>query len=277
MLRSAAMNVSDADSAAAPSALPSVTLAGVRLHAIDEAQCIAHILGELASGRGGVVATANLDHVRRLQQPGPFRDAYAAADVVTVDGMPVVWACRIQGTPVPGRVAGSDLMRSLPAAAAAAGRSVFLLGGDPGAGAAAAARLCAASPALRVAGIECPPVGFEKDAAHFAALRTRLQAAAPDLVFVALGSPKQEFVIRDLRAALPRAWWLGVGISFSFVAGDVKRAPRWLQRLGLEWLHRLIQEPRRLARRYLVDGLPFAAALFARAAWTRLRGQGGRP
>lgn len=277
MLRSAAMNVSDADSAAAPSALPSVTLAGVRLHAIDEAQCIAHILGEIASGRGGVVATANLDHVRRLQQPGPFRDAYAAADVVTVDGMPVVWACRIQGTPVPGRVAGSDLMRSLPAAAAAAGRSVFLLGGDPGAGAAAAARLCAASPALRVAGIECPPVGFEKDAAHFAALRTRLQAAAPDLVFVALGSPKQEFVIRDLRAALPRAWWLGVGISFSFVAGDVKRAPRWLQRLGLEWLHRLVQEPRRLARRYLVDGLPFAAALFARAAWTRLRGQGGRP
>jgi N-acetylglucosaminyldiphosphoundecaprenol N-acetyl-beta-D-mannosaminyltransferase len=274
MLRGAVTTVSAAASAAAAPALPSVTLAGVRLHAIDEAQCIAHVLGELAAGRGGVVVTANLDHVRRLQQPGPFRDVYAAADVVTVDGMPVVWACRIQGTPVKGRVAGSDLMRSLPAAAAAAGRSVYLLGGDPGAGEAAAAALRAASPALRVAGVECPPFGFEKDAAYTTALRARLQAAAPDVVFIALGSPKQEFVIRDLRAALPAAWWLGVGISFSFVAGDVQRAPRWLQRLGLEWLHRLVQEPRRLARRYLVDGLPFAAALFARALWTRLRGAG---
>lgn len=262
--------------AAAPSKLPSVTLAGVRLHAIDEAQCIAHLLGELTAGRGGVVVTANLDHVRRLQQPGPFRDVYADADVVTVDGMPVVWACRLQGTPVKGRVAGSDLMRSLPAAAAAAGRSVYLLGGDPGAGEAAAARLCAASPALRIAGIECPPFGFDKDAAAMAALRARLAAARPDIVFVALGSPKQEFVIRDLRAALPAAWWLGVGISFSFVAGDVQRAPRWLQRLGLEWLHRLLQEPRRLARRYLVDGLPFAAVLFAKALWARATGRARR-
>jgi N-acetylglucosaminyldiphosphoundecaprenol N-acetyl-beta-D-mannosaminyltransferase len=275
MLPSAAMTVSAAASAAASPPLPSVTLAGVRLHAIDEAQCIAHILGELAAGRGGVVVTANLDHVRRLQQPGPFRDVYATADVVTVDGMPVVWACSIQGTPVKGRVAGSDLMRSLPAAAAAAGRSVYLLGGDPGAGEAAAAALRAASPGLRVAGVECPPFGFEKDVAYTTALRARLQAAAPDVVFVALGSPKQEFVIGELRAALPTAWWLGVGISFSFVAGDVQRAPRWLQRLGLEWLHRLVQEPRRLARRYLVDGLPFAAALFARAFWARLRGTGG--
>ena len=164
---------------------------------------------------------------------------------------------------------------SSASASAAADRSVYLLGGDPGAAEAAAARLCAASPALRVVGIECPPFGFDQDAAAMAALRARLAAARPDIVFVALGSPKQEFVIRDLRAALPAAWWLGVGISFSFVAGEVQRAPRWLQRLGLEWLHRLVQEPRRLARRYLVDGLPFAVALFARAAWTRLRGTGG--
>ncbi|MBM3973806.1 MAG: WecB/TagA/CpsF family glycosyltransferase, partial [Planctomycetes bacterium] len=136
-----------------------------------------------------------------------------------------------------------------------------------------AARLCAASPALRVVGIECPPFGFDQDAAAMVALRTRLAAARPDIVFVALGSPKQEFVSRDLRATLPAAWWLGVGISFSFVAGDVQRAPRWLQGLGLEWLHRLLQEPRRLARRYLVAGLPFAAALFAKALWARVTGR----
>jgi N-acetylglucosaminyldiphosphoundecaprenol N-acetyl-beta-D-mannosaminyltransferase len=258
--------------AAASRALPSVVLAGVRLHAIDEVTCIAHVLGEVAAGRGGVVVTANLDHVRRLQQPGPFRDAYATADVVTVDGAPVVWACRVQGTPVRGRVAGSDLMRSLPAAAATAGRSVYLLGGDPGTAVAAAERLRATSPSLRVAGTECPPFGFEKDAAYMAALRARLGEAAPDLVFVALGSPKQELVIAALRDALPRAWWLGVGISFSFLTGDVQRAPRWLQKLGLEWLHRLCQEPRRLARRYLVDGLPFAVVLFAKALRGRFAG-----
>jgi N-acetylglucosaminyldiphosphoundecaprenol N-acetyl-beta-D-mannosaminyltransferase len=270
------MTAPAAASANATRDLPSVTLAGVRLHAIDEATCIAHVLGELAAGRGGVVVTANLDHVRRLQQPGPFRDAYAQADVVTVDGAPVVWACRVQGTPVRGRVAGSDLMRSLPAAAANAGRSLYLLGGDPGTAAAAAERLRATSPSLRVVGTECPPFGFEKDAAYMTALRARLMAAAPDVVFVALGSPKQEFVIAALRDTLPRAWWLGVGISFSFVTGDVRRAPRWLQKLGLEWLHRLCQEPRRLARRYLVDGLPFAVVLFAKALRGRFAGASRR-
>jgi N-acetylglucosaminyldiphosphoundecaprenol N-acetyl-beta-D-mannosaminyltransferase len=103
-------------------------------------------------------------------------------------------------------------------------------------------------------------------------LRNRLLASSPDVVFVALGSPKQERVIGELRSLLPAAWWLGIGISFSFVSGAVQRAPLWVQRLGLEWLHRLVQEPRRLARRYLVDGLPFAARLFANALVQRLRG-----
>ena len=96
-------------------------------------------------------------------------------------------------------------------------------------------------------------------------------AANPDIIYVALGSPKQEWLIGQLRGYLPRAWWLGIGISFSFLSGHVKRAPMWMQRAGLEWLHRLCQEPRRLARRYLVQGLPFAALLFASAIKNRFR------
>jgi N-acetylglucosaminyldiphosphoundecaprenol N-acetyl-beta-D-mannosaminyltransferase len=96
-----------------------------------------------------------------------------------------------------------------------------------------------------------------------ATMEATLLAAAPDIVFVALGSPKQEVLIDRLRHALPRAWWLGVGISFSFVCGRVKRAPRWMQQSGLEWLYRLSQEPKRLARRYLLDGMPFACRLLA--------------
>lgn len=254
--------------------LPQVQLARVRLHAVREVECVEHVVSCLARGQGGWIATANLDHLRRLQQPGEFQRVYEQADVVVADGMPVVWACRLQGTPVPERVAGSDLIRSLSAAAGRAGRSVFLLGGEPGTAEAAAAKLAAGAPGLRIAGTCCPPFGFERDPAQVAALRTSLAAACPDIVFVALGSPKQELLIAQLRDVLPGAWWIGVGISFSFVAGTVRRAPRWLQRLGLEWLHRLAQEPRRLGARYLWSGPPFVVRLFAgalRGRWRRAR------
>src|SRR5262249_7804430 len=135
----------------------------------------------------------------------------------------------------------------------------------------AARVLCERFAALRIAGIECPAPGFERDASSRERVAAALEQSGADLVLVALGSPKQEQLIADLRARLPRAWWIGIGISFSFVAGRVVRAPRWMQRLGLEWVHRLAQEPRRLARRYLVDGLPFAASLLAGSAWRGLR------
>jgi N-acetylglucosaminyldiphosphoundecaprenol N-acetyl-beta-D-mannosaminyltransferase len=98
----------------------------------------------------------------------------------------------------------------------------------------------------------------------------RLERAKPDIVYVAMGCPKQEQFIAAYRHILPRAWWLGVGISFSFLAGRVKRAPRFVQCTGLEWLHRLVQEPRRLCRRYLLEGLPFAASVLVHAAEERL-------
>jgi len=96
-------------------------------------------------------------------------------------------------------------------------------------------------------------------------IRNKLLASQPDMVFVALGSPKQEYLIQTLRPLLPQAWWIGVGISFSFVCGHIRRAPGWMQRCGLEWLHRLAQEPGRLARRYLVQDMPFAVRLLVHA------------
>lgn len=254
-----------------PAPVPEIVLAGVRLHAIRQADCVAFVAQSLAAGRGGWIATANLDHLRRLQQTGSFRDAYARATLVVADGMPVVWASRLQGTPLPERVAGSDLIHSLSAGAAEAGFRVFLLGGDPGTAEAAARRLQQRYQGLAVAGTICPPLGFEKDERQMAELRHALTTSGPQVVFVALGSPKQELLIDRLRALLPGAWWVGVGISFSFVAGTVRRAPRWLQVLGLEWLHRLVQEPRRLLARYLWHGPPFLLRLFAGALLRRLR------
>jgi N-acetylglucosaminyldiphosphoundecaprenol N-acetyl-beta-D-mannosaminyltransferase len=125
---------------------------------------------------------------------------------------------------------------------------------------------------LKIAGTHCPPPGFEDDEREMGALTDKLRAAQPDIVYVGLGSPKQERLIARLRPLLPQSWWLGVGISFSFLCGQVRRAPPWMQKLGLEWLHRWIQEPGRLGRRYFLEGLPFAARLFTRALVNRLRG-----
>lgn len=249
-----------------------IELDGVRLHALSEAQCVEHVFHAIAEGRGGWIVTPNLDHLRRLRRDAALRAHYRRADLAVADGMPLVWACRLQRTPLPGRVAGSDLITSLARGASERGASVYFLGGDPGTADEAAAKLRARFPRLRVAGTQCPAPGFESRARDLAELTRHLSAARPDIVFVALGSPKQEVLIGELRALLPDAWWLGVGISFSFVAGRVRRAPPWLRNAGLEWAHRLVQEPRRLVRRYLLDGLPFAAGLFARAAVRGLRG-----
>lgn len=254
-----------------PAPPPVIDLDGMPVHAVTEAECVARILAALDAGRGGYVVTPNLDHLRRFHRDAEYRRLAASADLTVADGVPLLWAAKLAGTPLPGRVAGSDLIDSLSAAAARAGRSLYLLGGETGCADEAAGVLTGRYPGLRIAGTHCPAVGFESDPAAMSAIADRLAAARPDVVYVALGSPKQERLIAALRDRLPGAWWLGVGISFSFVAGRVARAPVWMQRTGLEWLHRLTREPRRLAKRYLVEGLPFAAGLAVRCLLRRLR------
>lgn len=247
----------------------SVELMGLRFDALSEAQTVDHVLRGLGAGTGGWLCTANLDILRRYDADPSLRPLIRGATLVLADGRPVVWASRLAGTPLPERVAGSSLIWTLPERAAARGRSIFLLGGNPGTAEAAAARLRARFPRLKVAGTSCPPFGFEGDPRELTRLRETLSDAAPDIVFVALGFPKQERLIEMLRPACPASWFVPCGIAFSFVSGEVRRAPRWMQRAGLEWAHRLVQEPRRLSRRYLVDGLPFVARLMVSAAAAR--------
>ena len=247
-----------------------IELCGVPIHVVTEAQCVEQVLRSLEHDRGGWVVTPNLDHLRRLAREREFRELCARADLRVADGMPLLWAARLQRTPLPERVAGSNLIWSVSAAAAAHGRSLYLLGGDEGAAEGAAKELTRRYPTLRIAGLHRPPLGFERDDGEMQRIVDELERTRPDIVLVALGSPKQERLIDALRGRFPRIWWLGIGISFSFVAGMVKRAPPWVQRLGLEWVHRLAQEPRRLFRRYLIDGLPFAARLLVSSAWKGL-------
>ena len=236
----------------------------------DTAGVLDHMFQALARGEGGWLVTANLDFLRRHAHDVGARSLYAGADVLVADGMPLVWAARLQGDALPERVAGSALIWPIVERAAREGRSIYFLGGEPEANRAAVELLSERWPTLRVAGRSSPMVGSPPSAEQLAALRAEVVGSRPDLLLVGMGSPKQEQIIQALRPDLPHAWMAGVGISFSFVAGTVRRAPQWMQRSGLEWIWRLGQEPRRLARRYLVHDLPFSVELFARAFAKRL-------
>lgn len=243
---------------------------GMTIDSLTEDEAISTVIAGLAAGRGGWVITPNLDHLRHFHRAPDLQAMFAQADLVLADGMPLVWASRVQRTPLPERVAGSDLIVSLTRAASRRGRSVFFLGGNPGAAEMAADRLCEENPRLRVAGTCCPPLGFESEPAEMDQIASEIEAANPDIVYVGLGFPKQEQLIAQIRDRFPTTWFLGVGVSLSFVGGDIARAPQWMRSTGLEWLHRLASEPRRLFGRYVVHGIPFAVSLMSHSALTRL-------
>ncbi|MEM6332536.1 MAG: WecB/TagA/CpsF family glycosyltransferase [Planctomycetota bacterium] len=250
-------------------AIPRVWLRGFDFHAVSESRVISMMLNELEQGRGGTVVTPNLHILRLCCRNQEVADLVKSADIRTADGMPLIWASRMQRTPLPERVAGSSLIYTLPEAAAKRGKSIFFLGGNPGTAEACAAKLKELNPDLEVAGTLCPPYGFDSDPMELSKIYSAVQEAEPDIVFVALGCPKQERLMRSLYRRMPETWFLGVGYSFSFVAGEAVRAPEWVQRLGFEWFHRLTQEPMRLFRRYFVEGIPFFGHMVARSAVKR--------
>ena len=245
-------------------------LAGLDFDSLSEEQVVAHVVESLDQRRGGLIVTVNIDICRRISRDRAAHDLVRKASLVVADGMPLVWAARLSGRPLPERVTGSSLIFSLSEAAARHGRSVYLLGGEPNVPERAAAELSRRFPGLKVAGTDSPPVGFDTRPNELAEVRSRVVAARPDIVFAGLGFPKQERVISEIAPQLPGTWFIGCGAAIAFAAGAQSRAPRWMQRSGLEWVHRLVSEPRRLFRRYLND-IPFAVRLLitAAAAWPR--------
>jgi len=226
----------------------------------------------ISNHTGGWVVTPNLDILHKLTHDTDFARLVEPATLRLADGMPLVWASKLSGDPLPERVAGSDLVWHICERAAERNYSVFLLGGDEGIADKAAAVLQAKYKGLRVVGTHCPPFGFEKNPDELNAISAKLSQSEPDIILVALGCPKQERLIDTLRADYPKAWFFGIGISLSFVTGDVKRAPTWIRRLGLEWVHRLLQEPGRLAKRYILVGIPFAFRVLGGSILARFRG-----
>ncbi len=198
-----------------------------------------------------------------------FAAALRQASLCLADGMSVVWGARLLGTPMPERVPGGEFMERMCALCAASGLSVYFLGGLPGAAEGAARALAERYPGLRIAGTDCPSPGFEQDDTRNDAVRARINAARPDLLYVALGAPKQEIWMLDECPSLAIGGALSVGAAFDTQAGLRKRAPAWTHNIGAEWLYRLAMEPRRLWKRYLFGNLQFAAIVAAE--WLRRR------
>lgn len=237
--------------------------------AVTEHEVVENVRKAWAAGQGGSIIPVNIDVALAASRDTALADLIDRGSVVVADGMPLVWAARLKGETLPERVAGSSLIAPLSAAAAADGKSVYILGGAEGIPDRAAQALTAQFAALRIAGTLSPEFGFDstQDGARQAV--SAVAAAAPGLVFVGLGFPRQERLIELLRSELPDAWCLACGGGIAMTAGEVSRAPRLVQRLGFEWVHRLLLEPRRLARRYLWDDLPFALALVIRSVAQR--------
>jgi N-acetylglucosaminyldiphosphoundecaprenol N-acetyl-beta-D-mannosaminyltransferase len=247
-------------------------LMGAPMAVVTEAHAVDAIVAAAEAGEGHWTITANLDHLRRYHQSAIERELIEEADLVVADGMPLIWASRLAGKPLPERVSGSSMVWSICQAASVKQQSVFFLGGDPGVAERAATVFQEHYPDLDISGTACPAMNFESNELEMRRIEHMVTEAAPRIVFVALGFPKQDLLIRRLRDLLPQTAFLGVGISLSYVTGDTSRAPGWICNLGLEWAYRLSREPtRRLAQRYLMDGLPFALRLMISAARCRVR------
>jgi N-acetylglucosaminyldiphosphoundecaprenol N-acetyl-beta-D-mannosaminyltransferase len=238
-----------------PTSLPDpVWVWGLPLAPVTEEQVLLHLPALIAEGKPSYFITANLNYAMLTHRHADLREINRRAAFLLADGMPLVWASRFWGTPLPERVAGSDLIFSFCELCARRGYRLFLLGGEPGVGEEAMSALAARYPGLEVVGVESPPYRDLSDDEHSAILE-RIRAAKPDVLFVAFGQPKGERWISATAESLGVPVCVQVGASLDFVAGRVRRAPRWLQMVGLEWAYRMAQEPRRLAVRYLDNAM----------------------
>ncbi len=204
------------------------------------------------------VVTPNVDHIVKLQSLPAMQAAYREASLVVADGWPLVAASRWLRQPLPERVAGSDLVPGLLSAGnAIPGFRVFLLGGAPGVAARAAERIRQRWPGVHVAGVASPTQGFDSNPEENDVVVDAINAAAPHLLIVCLGAPRQEIWLQQHAPQIQAPVAIAAGATIDFLAGVQKRAPRWVQSMRLEWLFRLASDPRRLAGRYLRDAVVF--------------------
>ena len=242
-----------------------VDVLGLPVARLTFAQAIDEVDRLIEAGRPGLFITANLHYAMLTASEPRLESLNRRAHFIVADGMPLVRESERLGNPLPERITGADLIFALCERAAEKKHRVYLLGGMPGIGRAAAEVLTRRYPGLNVVGTSAPDFRT-MDAADHERLIEEIRKTEPDLLFAALGQPKGEFWLDEHAEALGIPATVQVGASFDFVAGRVKRAPKWVQRVGLEWIYRITREPVRMIPRYWANGLFLLKWRFARGA-----------
>jgi exopolysaccharide biosynthesis WecB/TagA/CpsF family protein len=221
----------------------------IRVNMPDTAALLAEVRRRFRSGQGFALATINLDHLVKLRRDPAFAAAYAAQDLVCADGNPIVWLSRLARRPV-SLVPGSDMILPLAQLAVREGVSVALMGSTDEALAAAAAALKERVPGLTITATIAPPMGFDPAGDEARAILRQIAQSGAGLTFVALGAPKQEVFAALGRQMMPGLGFASIGAGLDFIAGRQTRAPEWVRAIAMEWLWRMLSNPKRLAKRY---------------------------
>lgn len=207
----------------------------------------------ILENRNAFVVTPNVDHIVQLEKGGELCEVYKNANLILADGKPLIWISKWYGTPIKEKISGSDLFPLLCEHAAKRNYRIFFLGAAKGVAAKAAENLSKRYPGLQIVGTYSPPMGFGKNTSELLNIEKKIKRAAPHILIVGLGCPKQELFIFHNRERLNVPISLGLGASLDFEAGNIRRAPKWMSDYGFEWLFRIFQDPKRLIKRYLFD------------------------
>ena len=238
------------ESERSPAEESSFAFGGVNFDAMNLRKAAEAVIQLGSKNDVALVVTPNTDHLVRFQTEPLFRSIVSTADLVLADGYPIVWASKLSGGAVKERVTGADLLPETIELAARENIAVALIGGNPGEAKLAAERFKREHPGLAITSY-CPPIGFENNDLELGRIKSMVEMSNAKIIFVGVGSPKQEVWIDRHRDVLPPGAYLGVGMAIGFASGRQKRAPIWIQKIGMEWLYRLSQEPKRLGLRYI--------------------------
>ena len=226
---------------------------GARINNYSLEELEEHIFKLVETKTPSHVVGVNVDQVLKINKDRYSKEIFDNATIVFTDGKPIMWMAGWLGTPIIERTTGPDLMLELCKGAALKGYRVFLLGAGPGVAKMAADKLRNQVPSLIVTGTYSPPFGFEKDDMELNKINEMLRASCSDMLFVGMGSPKQDIFIYENKDKYNIPVSFSMGAAIDFIAGNVKRAPRWMIAIGLEWFYRVFQDPRRLLKRYFID------------------------
>lgn len=229
---------------------------------IDMNQAVDEIEHMILNGDKSYVVAINVDVVTKIEKDTYLKKIVDEANMVLVDGKPLVWIAKWHKNPVKEKISGSDLVPIICRVAAQKGYSIFIIGGKEGVAEQAKRNLEKQYSDINVTGTYCPPFGFEKDSSELEKINAIINESKPDILLACLGCPKQEKWVYENYSKYGAKVSICAGATVDFIAGNIKRAPAWMSNHGLEWLYRMTKDPKRLIKRYLIDDLKIIPLIF---------------